>query len=122
MAGKPKKKSRAKQPSKRQRDVFLSDYPYPWCRVLGHDWKAPRHNQLTMERGHVRMTLTCDRCSTKRTDYISLSSGEVEERTYRHPHGYLTEGWGEYVPSRSEWRRSQLRPMVEGKRKLKAVG
>jgi hypothetical protein len=63
--------------------------PTDWleCRLTGHWWALEdAHSQ---EGGGVAMSYKCHRCTTTRSDVIAPRYGELLERGYRYPEGYL---------------------------------
>lgn len=123
-------KTAQKKPTQQQIRVQLKEYEHGWCRTLGHDWPHPRNGRpgqavVVIGPGVIEMSIRCRDCGTQRIDHVSIRSGELLQRKYRHPDGYLAKGWGDDAPSRQEWRRMTLSNLVQqagGVRRLRAVG
>jgi hypothetical protein len=75
------------------------------CKVLGHDWDdvsgtaVARTNKLGFIHGR-RKSFRCSSCTTVKHEVWSLGKGEMIERDYLYPDGYLRmlEGESDLTP------------------------
>lgn len=70
------------------------------CRDRGHAWFDTRNGRALQRSsgGLVLRALVCQRCKTERWDGIIATSGEIHNRRYVYPDGYLFTRGTEYVP------------------------
>lgn len=86
---------------------------YSECRANEHVWKRqgatrnkPEGGIEVTEDGTLIITKRCPVCTTKRIDEIDPATGELIDRAYIHPPGYLLKGFSKGErPNKTEWRR-----------------
>lgn len=68
----------------------LADLPTPYlkCRVFGHNWEEFIPIGMSKASFGSRYSLLCTSCGTERHDLINFH-GDVGQRDYRYPDGYL---------------------------------
>ena len=83
------------------------DENFSWCRATQHVWQRPgtkKKGGLSLDKnGLLIVRFACVQCKTERVDTINPRTGEVYDRDYYHPSGYLMTGVKK-KPKKIEWR------------------
>jgi hypothetical protein len=90
-------------------DSLFARPQYGLCRAItGHSWEFVR-KVLIVTADDALLRLRCGRCETERHDRVSLKTGAVNGRVYKHPKDYrLQLAADERAPKKAEQRRAAL--------------
>lgn len=80
------------------------------CRTLNHAWT--QEGPLRRSGGTVLVAFRCAVCTTERRDTILLSTGEVVNRGYYHPDGYLRSREDEPV-TKQDYRKAWVQQVMK---------
>jgi hypothetical protein len=97
---------------------LVTGYTYGACRLLGHLWHVVPSDWTPLYG--VPMTCRCERCNIERRDSVNRNTGEVENRRYVYPTGYLMHRNGVELPHRSDFRLAWLEGEITAMRKQRA--
>jgi hypothetical protein len=76
---------------KRVEDISELSRNFLDCRDRGHAWYDAK-GEPSLKRtnsGLVIRILVCNRCRTRREDWVVATSGAIDSRRYTYPDGYL---------------------------------
>lgn len=108
---------RKKQPAALVTQMRNNLDSFGWCRANQHIWNRPSGGALqVLGSGRsevVRVAFKCEQCTGERHDTVSLRTGELVQRSYQMPAGYLMKlPNGMEKPTKLDWRREHYGRLV----------